>query len=325
LASGSSSGRDFSQNYRGRVKPGSVGGFGILHVAGDVSFLPGSVLEVSLNGPIAGSGYDQIDVDGPGTTGLGNGIVRFDGAIAAPFVGLGNAIGDTFKVIDNDDSDVPLNDTFASSTQASVPQGGVLIAPGGENFQVNYRGGTNNNDVIFTRVTAGALFPNRSVTAEITEGGYVKLTGTVKDPDRGDTFFLNINWGDGSPIERKVYPPNFNGRQVQILHRYSDNSRAANGEYTIKLEWHDQYGAGNSGTLTTRVVNAVPWFAPARDVTVRAGAGLRQLLRFIDPGSDRWTVTVDFGDGTPQRDSKISNRFHLLPLTHRYQEPGRTR
>lgn len=237
-------------NAGGIVSPGRSTKPAILRVNGDVNFKPGSTLRVSLNGPIAGIGFDQIKVDGPGNSGPGSGIVQFNGVILDAFVGLGNAIGDTFKIIENDDSDQTTGQTFATLTQTSVPQGGVLTAPTGENFIVNYFGSFGNNDVILTRTTAGALFPNRSVTPQVVAGGVVTLTGIVSDPDRKDTFILHINWGDGSPVETKVYGPSFNGKQVFIRHRYMTSQVDP---YVIQLNWHDQRGAGNSGTLTTLV------------------------------------------------------------------------
>ncbi|HQR06657.1 MAG TPA: autotransporter-associated beta strand repeat-containing protein [Gemmatales bacterium] len=232
------------------VKPGTSTDFGILHVAGDLNFRIGSILDVTLNNPVAGLGFDQIEVSGPGNTGTGSGIVHFNGTILQVKVGLGNAIGDTFRIINNDDSDVPAGETFASTTQSSVPQSGVLIAPTGERFIINYTGSLGNNDLVLTRTTAGALFPNRSVTPQIIAGSVVTLTGIVSDPDRKDSFILHINWGDGSPVETKVYPPSFQGKQVYLRHRYLSSQ---DDPYVIQLNWHDQRGAGNSDTLTTLV------------------------------------------------------------------------
>jgi len=231
-------------------KPGTTDDFGIFHVAGDLNFRAGSTLDVMLNNPVAGLGFDQIEVSGPGNTGTGSGIVHFNGSILQVRVGLGNAIGDTFRIINNDDSDVPTGESFASTTQATVPQGAILIAPTGERFSVNYTGSIGNNDVVLTRTTAGAFFPNRSVTPQIVEGGVVTLTGIVSDPDRKDIFILQINWGDGSPVETRVYPPSMQGKQVYLRHRYLTSKVDP---YEIQLNWHDQRGAGNSDTLTTLV------------------------------------------------------------------------
>jgi autotransporter-associated beta strand protein len=303
----------------GRVKPGSIGGFGILHVAGDLTFLAGSIFEVSLNNPIAGSGFDQIVVQGPGSSGQGSGIVHFNGTIVQPFVGLGNAIGDTFRIIDNDDSDVPANDTFASTTQPSVPQGGVLVAPGGERFTVNYRGSIGNNDVVLTRTSAGALFPNRSITPVINEGGRVTLSGTVNDPDRDDTFILNINWGDGSAMETRVFPPSFRGRQVNINHRYL-NSQAD--PYTINLAWHDQTGLGDSATMTTQVNNVAPFLGRLSPSFLLQNWLLSRLISFSDPGADQWTMTVDYGDGTGPYSVNVLQKTRSALLQHQYSQSG---
>jgi autotransporter-associated beta strand protein len=222
----------------------------ILRINGDINFKPGSILSVGLNNPIAGSGFDQLKVSGPGNSGPGSGNIQFNGAVLKVSVGLGNAIGDTFRVIENDDSDQTTGQTFATETQASVPQGGIVLGQGGEKFIANYFGGIGNNDFVLTRGNATALFPNRFVTPQIVAGGVVTLTGIVSDPDRKDTFILHINWGDGSPVETKVYPPSFQGKQVYLRHRYLTSQEDP---YVIQLNWHDQRGAGNSDTLTTLV------------------------------------------------------------------------
>ena len=44
--------------------------------------------------------------------------------------------------------------------------------------------------------------------------------------------------------------------------------------------------------------------------------------RFTDPGvQDRWTATVNYGDGTGTQKLKLSSDHHFV-LQHRYQRPG---
>src|SRR4030095_11548169 len=106
-------------------------------------------------------------------------------------------------------------------------------------------------------------FPDRSVTPVIDEGGLATLTGTISDPDPHDVFFLDIDWGDGTRTEHRVFAHS-DGEQVQLTHRYDDDdpSGTPQDDYTIHLSWHDKAGEGNSGTLTTTVRNVAPVINP---------------------------------------------------------------
>jgi len=48
----------------------------------------------------------------------------------------------------------------------------------------------------------------------VNEGGVATLTGTISDPDLHDVFFLDVNWGDGTPTEHHDIR-NGNGRRLR--------------------------------------------------------------------------------------------------------------
>lgn len=306
-------------NAGGRVRPGPLSSPGILRVEGDLIFNPGAILEVQLNGDVAGIGHDQINVQGPGSSGPGSGIVHFNGALLEATVGLGNAVGDTFRIINNDDSDFPSQETFTVAGQGSIPQGGAFNALTPDRFSINYAGGVSSNDVVLTKLSARPLFPNRSVTPLIQEGQKVVLTGTISDRDPRDFFILEVNWGDGTPTETRRFPPRFNGTQIQLTHRYRDDPPGDSDIYTIELAWRDQHGEGNSGTLTTEVQNVDPILDERSLTRLRSGGALNRLISFTDPGADSWTATVDYGDGSGAQPLEVHGQ--RLRLQHHYQ-PG---
>jgi Dockerin type I domain len=113
----------------------------------------GGTIGVALNGPIPGTEYGQIIV---------NGTVNFGGATLSPvlFPGFIPPVGTTFTIIDNDGTD-PVTGTFAG-----LPQGAVL-STGGQSFSISYAGGTG-NDVVLTRSAFAA--PAQVVSAVVNAG-----------------------------------------------------------------------------------------------------------------------------------------------------------
>src|SRR5207249_2902804 len=96
-----------------------------LAAAGTRSFV------VQLNGTTAGSGYDQLNV---------NGTVNLTGATLSGTVGFVPAVGNTFTIINNDGADA-VTGTFSGLAQ------GATLTLSGFNFTISYTGGTG-NDVV---------------------------------------------------------------------------------------------------------------------------------------------------------------------------------
>jgi hypothetical protein len=95
-------------------------------------------------------------------------------------------------------------------------------------------------------------FINRTLTSLVKEGELVTLTGTIVDPDPLDTFFLDVDWGDGI-VETFKFSHRFNGTTVNITHRYADA-----GTYAVSFSWEDKRDFGNSAVLTTTVEKLSP-------------------------------------------------------------------
>ena len=73
--------------------------------------------------------------------------------------------------------------------------------------------------------------------------------------------------------------------------------------------------------MTTTVRNVAPVVTAVPDVQLHASGLLHELVSFTDPGRDKWTATVDFGDGTGPQPVNVQGGKQLL-LHHRYQQPG---
>lgn len=223
--------------------PGGRTGFGTLEVG---EFRPDGVFEVNVDRDFT----EKIVVNAV----LGPFIV---GGILDLRVGVAH-VNDAFTILENRGTNATIG-TFALPDGNQLEEGEVFTA-GGVQFRINYTAGAGNNDIVVTRVNSAPAFQNRAVTPKkVEEGALVTLSGTITEPDAGDTFFLDIDWGDGTPLETITVLPG-ESRDVTATHRYR-----ADGKYTIRLLWRDQHGGFNTGELKVKVKNARPGFLSLDD------------------------------------------------------------
>jgi PKD domain len=108
-----------------------------------------------------------------------------------------------------------------------------------------------------TTVVAPA-FANRKITSPIRRGSAATLSGIITEPDPGDTFFLDVNWGDGTKTQTFTFAPGtfVSGQTLaEVTHRYKHV-----GKYHIRLTWRDQSGLSN--TDNSLVVKVLPRLHP---------------------------------------------------------------
>ncbi len=122
-------------NSGGTVSPG-VDGPGILTVDGNVRFRQGSAFLVKLLGTTAGSGYDQLRVNGRANLGRANLVLS---------LGFVSTTGNSFTIIQQTDPDDPLQGRFEGLRQMETFQ------VGNRRMRINYHGG-DENDVVLTDV-----------------------------------------------------------------------------------------------------------------------------------------------------------------------------
>jgi hypothetical protein len=79
-----------------------------------------------------------------------------------------------------------------------------------------------------------ALFPNRSVTSQVTEGAVARLTGTIVDADPHGTFVLQVDWNDGTATQVASFPakPTI---ELSLTHVFQTV-----GQHTVHLIWRDK-------------------------------------------------------------------------------------
>jgi autotransporter-associated beta strand protein len=118
-------------NSGGAVVPGNAG-TGVLTVNGNATFASGSTLQVEINGATAGTGHDQLLVNG--TVNLGGSTLSLSGGFVA-------TIGNEIKIVSNDGTE-PVTGTFAGLPEASP------ISFNGAPVVITYAGGDGNDVVL---------------------------------------------------------------------------------------------------------------------------------------------------------------------------------
>jgi hypothetical protein len=289
--------RDLVVNSGGRVRPGPIGGAGLLVVNNDLIMYPGAILEVALVGGLGGS-HGQFLVEG---------TVSIGGVILEAAIGPNATVGQNFGIITNELGDAIVGHLFVPLDTAPF----LLTTPTGQRLAVNHAGGTLNNDLVVTLTNTPPRAPDLTLnTNEINEGGSVTATGKLVDPDTRDKLRLYVNWGDGS--RQELHRP---GRDLfHLTHRYRQD-----GVYTARFEWLDQTGQGNSREFTITVNNLPPRFDLRTFRTTSSGVLLMSGW-LIDAGNDSYTASVDYGDGTVRH--KSLKRRDYLAVAHRYRNPG---
>jgi len=263
------------------VSPGN--GPGQLEVSQGVTFEPGSIFKVELNGVQAGISYDQIAM---------NGVLNVTNATLSVTAGFNGTAGNTFSLINNYGASA-VNGTFAN-----LPQNALLTIDGAQ-YRVSYTGGSG-NDVWLTRTNTAPTLNPLVAPATAAEGANCTLTGNINEPDAGDAVRLVINWGDGSPNQTNSFTgpnPTFN-----VAHQYRDDNPTGSPQdnYTINAWVLSAEGAMSPTRVTqSTVTNVPPNIYPGAAVGLAAGTPLTNTITLADPGTDSFTAYVNYGDGSP--------------------------
>jgi autotransporter-associated beta strand protein len=121
----------------GKVAPGTSPG---ILTCSNVTFASGSTLIVELNGSMAGSGHDQLNV---------RGTVNLGSATLSASLGFAPVAGQPLRIINNDGSDA-ITGTFTGLAE------GAILNLGKQAFRISYVGGTG-NDVTLTHTNPVAM------------------------------------------------------------------------------------------------------------------------------------------------------------------------
>jgi hypothetical protein len=199
-----------------------------------------------LNGP------DRIDAlvimdDGSGQLSTGqSGLGTFDMKLE------GNGGNDNFTALVGDHSGGNVH-----FDQSLVTSGAVLTTAFPPEDKVTHTANVDvqgfQPDSAHDTIVSAPAFTNRMITSPAGRGSAATLSGIITEPDPGDTFFLDVDWGDGTPRQTFTFAPGsfVSGTTVaQVQHTYSHV-----GHYHIRLTWRDQTGLSNDdNSLVVKVL-----------------------------------------------------------------------
>ena len=122
-----------------------------------------------------------------------------------------------------------------------------------DNDTVNHTRNVSVTNAEHDNIANAPAFAQRAVTSPVALGTATRLSGIITEPDFGDSFFLDVNWGDGTPAQTFAFPA---GSFISGVTRASvEHVYGHVGHYKISLTWRDQTGLSNDdNTLSAKVL-----------------------------------------------------------------------
>jgi PKD repeat protein len=223
----------------------------------------------------------------------------------------------TIAVLDNDsdvDGDGLVVSAVSDENKATINvDNSVTYFPpvdvcGSDSFTYTVSDGNGGSDAATVNVNVTCLNDAPEAEAGIDqmtyEGSLVSFTGTVTDPDQGDTHTYQWDFGDGASAAGQ-----------SASHAYADN-----GGFTVTLTVTDSVGASSGDTLAVTVQNVAPTVDAGTGGSISEGGSFSGSGSFSDPGADTWTATVDYGDGSDAQQPLLNGQ--TFALNHQYPDDG---
>ena len=161
--------------------------------------------------------------------------------------------------------------------------------------------------------------------SQVTEGDAVQIGLVFSDVDEVDTHTLEIDWGDGSPIDSIT----LNSGEVLGPHTYLDDNPTGTpsdmNEVLVTIT--DSYGESVTATTMIEVLNVDPQitFMNVVQDAVDENGNVTLQLAFEDVGTeDTHTVTIDWGDGLGIETLELTSGERALTTTHTYLDDDPT-
>ncbi|PHR97583.1 MAG: hypothetical protein COA78_27370, partial [Blastopirellula sp.] len=147
----------------------------------------------------------------------------------------------------------------------------------------------------------------------INEGGTLSQNGSFSDAGSATTWTATVDYADGTGPQVLT----LNGDGTFIL----TNTYESDGVYNVWVEIVSDDQRIAFQTLEVTATNVVPLIDLGADVTIGVGNDFSVLGSFVDPGSDTWTGTVDYGDGSEVQELNILSGS-LIDLNYVYEFAG---
>src|SRR5690606_28137369 len=158
--------------------------------------------------------------------------------------------------------------------------------------------------------------------APIDENGVATLNLSFTDPGSLDVHRVEVDWGDGSPVEVLDVP--VGSRTFSATHQYLDDNPTGTfaDSYVVTVRVLDDDGGVAMATTSVVVNNVAPLDLDVQPLTSTAneGAAITLGVTFVDPGSlDTHTWEIDWGDGIVSTGSAAG---HSIVAEHTYADNG---
>ncbi len=167
-------------------------------------------------------------------------------------------------------------------------------------------------DTDTAEVTVNNVAPvvNAGADSTINEGDTFTGSGSFTDPG-SDTWTATVDYGDGSGVQALA----LSGKTFDLSHVYSDD-----GVYTMTVTVEDDDSGSGTDIIVVTVLNVSPVVDAGENATIDEGDTFTGSGSFTDPGSDTWTATVDYGDGSGVQALALSGK--TFDLSHIYIDNG---
>jgi subtilisin family serine protease len=171
-------------------------------------------------------------------------------------------------------------------------------------------GRTGTDTVNLTVANVAPTF-DAGVDAGVNEGSAFTRAGSFTDPGT-DTWTGSVDYGDGSGAQAFTCT---SARTFTLSHVYGNE-----GAYPVQVTITDNSGASASHSFQVNVANVAPAVEAGPAAVARRGAAFSGSGSFVDPGSDSWTATVDYGDGSGLQALALAGK--TFALSHTYADIG---
>ena len=96
---------------------------------------------------------------------------------------------------------------------------------------------------------------------------------------------------------------------------------ANNGSYVVAVTANDGHGGTSTASSTVAIQNVAPTVAAISGASIAEGSSYSASGTFTDPGSDHWTATVNYGDGSGDQPLALA-ADKSFALSHTYANNG---
>ncbi|MDB5386132.1 MAG: cya 3, partial [Planctomycetaceae bacterium] len=186
-------------------------------------------------------------------------------------------------------------------------------------------GATATTSTQITIVNQSPVLTGLSLTPVINAGGSAMLVGSYTDAGTQDTQLVDINWGDGTPLQTV----NVSGGTFNIPHVYVSASSANGNLVQIRLRDDDipQNGPGGAnGSALILVLNVAPTFSGTPTLSassINENGSVTLSGSYADPGDlGNHNLAINWGDGTPTQTISVSGG--TFSVAHQYLDDNPT-